>query len=90
MNGDDDRLWADLCRALEHRPGWSIQDSTTPGDDPVWTRSHRGRVDLSAAVDRGSVVLYDEDTDAETRFDSAAAFASWLEADGAGGGRPGT
>ena len=68
----------DLLRAREH---WSLQPSSSPGMPSQWCLLSGPEIELSATVDKGAVVVYVMDANAELFFDDVAAFRTWLDAD---------
>ena len=77
----DDKLWNEVNDLLGSRPGWSVQESPTPGVGPYWAFMSQGRVDRSVFIDGGAAHLYEEDTDREVRFETAEELVTWLDAD---------
>src|ERR1700744_3500306 len=64
------------------RPGWRLEQRSTPGADPLWCFVAGGKIEFSVAVDDGgaAVRLYSMETDRELVFDSADALVAWLRA----------
>ena len=65
MASHDDQLWNEVNGILKVRPGWSVQESPTPGVGPYWAFMSQGRVDRSIFIDGAAVHLYEEDADRE-------------------------
>lgn len=80
MASRDEQLWEQVSEALGRRPAWSVQDSPTPGVDPLWAFSPHVKVEFSVYVDAGALVLYEEKTDREQRFDTVEALEACLQA----------
>lgn len=88
MSGDDE-LWSELSQALGQRPGWSVQDSPTPGVGPNWSFAPRGKVDFSVFIDNGRIYLNEEKTDREIQFEAVETLTTALDANPATAVRPG-
>jgi hypothetical protein len=80
MASHDDQLWNEVNGILEARPGWSVQESPTPGVGPYWAFTSHGTVERSIFIDGAAVHLYEEDTDREVRFDTTGELVAWLDA----------
>jgi hypothetical protein len=72
------QLWREVSDLLGHMSGWSVQDSPTPGVDPVWCFATHGRVEYSVSTEGGALHFYEEKTDGEVQFESVEALTDWL------------
>ena len=79
VSSRDDELWEQVNAVLERRPGWSVQESPTPGVGPYWAFMSHGKVDLSVFIDGAAVHLYEEDTDRDVRFENVDELTAWLD-----------
>jgi hypothetical protein len=68
----------DLLRAREH---WSLQPSSSPGMPSQWCLLAGHEIELSVTVEKGAIVVYVMDANAEIFLDDVAALTTWLEAD---------
>jgi hypothetical protein len=80
VGSSDERLWDEVSGMLQPRPGWTVQDSPTPGGNPNWSFAPHGKVLFSVYADGGILYLYEEKTDSEVRFDSVENLKAALEA----------
>ena len=80
----DDAQFALVGRALEERPGWHYEPSTTPGGLPSWCLDPGGRVVLSVTVIDGAVTVYAPEDDREVVVGDVDALPVWLDAYGDG------
>ena len=80
MASHDDQLWNEVSDLLGDRPGWSIQDSPTPGVEPNWAFVSRGKVVVSVFVEGGSLHFYEEKSDLEREFGTVAELTTWVRA----------
>ncbi|MBV8461953.1 MAG: hypothetical protein JO368_01570 [Acidimicrobiales bacterium] len=69
-----------MSEILGNRPGWSVQDSPTPGVEPYWALlSSFGSTGLAVYVEGKTAHLYEEETDRDVTFGSAEELATWLD-----------
>ena len=80
MSSRDEELWEAVSGVLQKKPGWSVQDSPTPGAQANWAFESHGRVQFSVCTDDGLLILYEEKTDRELQFETVEALTTWLEA----------
>jgi hypothetical protein len=78
----DDELFTTVGQALEGRPGWRYEPSTTPGGLPSWCLDPHGRVTLSVNVIDGQVVVYVPESDRDVPVGTIADLLVWLDAYG--------
>ena len=78
----DDALFDEVGRALEGRPGWHYEPSTTPGGLPSWCLDPGGRVVLAANVVDGKVSVYVPETDRDVVVGGVDQLLVWLDAYG--------
>jgi len=78
----DDELFERMGHALEGRPGWHYEPSTSPGGPPSWCLDPGGRVMLSANVIDGTVTVYAPEDDREVVVGDVAGLLAWLDAFG--------
>jgi hypothetical protein len=78
----DDELFESMGRALEDRPGWHYEPSTTPGGLPSWCLDPGGKVTLSAAVIDGVVTVYVPESDRDLAVGGVPELVAWLDAYG--------
>ncbi len=79
MASRDEQLWDQVNEVLRDRPGWSVQESPTPGIGPYWALTSHGKVDFSVFVDGAAAHLYEEETDREVQFGTAEELGAWLD-----------
>ncbi len=70
----------DLRDLLVGRPGWRLEQRSTPGATPLWCFVFNGRIEFSLTVDQGSVRLYVMDTDQDLAFEDMDGLMAWLRA----------
>jgi hypothetical protein len=84
----DDELFDQVGVALQTRPGWRYEPSTTPGAHPSWCLDVDGQFLLSVTVIDGVHSVYFPNEDREIDFASQEALLAWVEEnDGRFGGR---
>ncbi len=88
MTASDDLLWGEVSDLLGSRPGWSVQDSPTPGAGPNWSFAPHGKVHFSVYADGGVIYLYEEKTDQEVRFATVEDLRAGLDANPTTAARP--
>lgn len=71
-------LRKDLVDLVEGVPGWRLEPRTTPGASPLWCFVAEGKIEFSLSVEGSELLLYDMDTDRETRFADRATLEAWL------------
>lgn len=74
----DDELFLAIGKRLEHRPGWSLEPSTTPGGPTSWCFDEHGRVLLSITVSDGVISAYLPEGDVEVQFADLEALSAWV------------
>jgi hypothetical protein len=67
-----------VARLLRRRPGWSLQENSTPGAPPVWCFGSRVKTDLSVKSDTGSICVHVVETDQEVTLGGASELVAWL------------
>jgi hypothetical protein len=85
----NDELWEQVSAVLAERPGWTVQDSPTPGVDPLWAFSPHIKVDYSVCIEGGLLHVYEEKTDREVQFGTVEELTAWLDANPATARTPG-
>lgn len=78
----DDELFELVGQALEDRPGWHYEPSTTPGGLPSWCLDPGGHVTLSVNVIDGTVTVYVPETDRDAVVGGVDELLAWLDAFG--------
>ena len=81
MASRDKTLRREVEALLAAREHWSLQPSSSPGMPSQWCLLSGPEIELSVTVDKGAVLLYVMDANAEIFFDDAAALTAWLDAD---------
>jgi len=76
----DKVLHRDVEMVLRSRAHWSIQPSSSPGMPAQWCFLSGPEIELSVTVDRGSIVVYVMDLNAEIFLADGASLAAWLDA----------
>ncbi len=71
-------LRKDLVNLVEGVPGWRLEPRTTPGASPLWCFVSGGKIEFSVSVEGSELLLYDMDTDRETRFADRPTLEAWL------------
>ena len=74
----DDQLFHQLGLALEPRPGWRYEPSTTPGAQPSWCLVVHEEIRLSASVIDGVHSIYLPEEDKEIDFDGREGLLAWI------------
>ncbi len=80
MRSGRNDMWKQVTQLLRGRPGWTVQATPTPGDDPVWCFGARGQVELAVRVDGGVIRLQVSETDQDLTFSTTADLVTWLKA----------
>jgi hypothetical protein len=75
----DDELWDQVSDLLARRPGWTLEQSTTPGGLPSWCSGGGGEVELSVTVSGGSARVYVTRSDRELAVGNADGLRLWLD-----------
>jgi len=78
----DDELFDQVGRALEGRPGWRYEPSSTPGGPPSWCLDQGAQVVLSVNAYQGVVIVYVPETDREVPVGGVDELLTWLDAYG--------
>ena len=78
----DDELFTSVGEALQRRPGWHYEPSSTPGGPPAWCLEQAGQIVLSVSVYDGVVIAYVPQTDHDVAVDGVAGLERWLDAYG--------
>ncbi len=81
MASRDKNLRREVEELLRPREHWSLQPSSSPGMPSQWCLLSGPEIELSVTVDKGAIVLYVMDANAEIFFDDVAALTAWLDAD---------
>ncbi len=64
---------------LRGRDHWSVQPSSSPGMPAQWCFLSGPEIELSVTVDRGAIVVYVMDANAEVFLDDGVALTAWLD-----------
>jgi hypothetical protein len=72
-------LRKELVDLVDGVPGWRLEPRTTPGASPVWCFVTGGKIEFSVSVEGSELVLYDMETDRDTRFADRQALEAWLK-----------
>ena len=80
MASRDKSLRRDVETVLRGREHWSLQPSSSPGMPAQWCFLSGPQIELSVTVDRGAVVVYVMDRNAEVSLADAATLTAWLDA----------
>jgi hypothetical protein len=75
----DDELWGQVSDLLAPRPGWTLEQSTTPGGLPSWCSGGGGEVELSVTVSAGSARVYITRSDREVAVGNIDGLGLWLD-----------
>ncbi len=67
-----------LVDLVDGVPGWRLEPRTTPGSSPLWCFVADGKIEFSVSVEGTELVLYDMDTDRDTRFADRETLEAWL------------
>ncbi len=78
MSGDDE-LFDEVGLALQDRPLWRYEPSTTPGAQPSWCLDIDGKIVLSVTVIDGVHSVYLPDADREIDFDGREGLMAWID-----------
>ncbi len=79
MAPSDDDLWDQVSALLGSRPGWTLEQSTSPGGAPSWCSGGGGEVELSVTVSHGAALVYLTRTDQEISAGDAEGLSDWLD-----------
>jgi hypothetical protein len=71
-------LRKELVDLVEGVPGWRLEPRTTPGASPLWCFVSDGKIEFSVSVEGSELVLYDMETDRDTRFADRETLEAWL------------
>jgi hypothetical protein len=74
----DDELWGQVSELLAPRPGWTLEQSTTPGGLPSWCSGGGGEVEMSVTVSDGAARVYLTRSDQEVAVGNAEGLRLWL------------
>jgi hypothetical protein len=80
MASRDEQLTGEVEERLRGREHWSVQPSSSPGLPAQWCLLSGPEIELSVTVDRGAVVVYVMDADAEVILEDGRALTAWLDA----------
>jgi hypothetical protein len=80
VTSPDDELWSQLGQLFAARPGWGLEQSTTPGGAPSWCFGPGGEVELSVTVEHGTVLVYLTGSDRELPVGGVDGLRAWLDA----------
>jgi len=80
MPSRDAELTGEVEARLRGRDHWSVQPSSSPGLPAQWCFLSGPETELSVTVDRGAIVVYVMDADAEVVLDDGPALSAWLDA----------
>jgi hypothetical protein len=80
MESRDEQLSGEVEERLRGREHWSIQPSSSPGMPAQWCLLSGPEIELSVTVERGAVVVYVMDADAEVILEDGASLTAWLDA----------
>ncbi len=69
---------SEVVELLRGRPGWRLEQRTTPGASPVWCYVVGGEIEFSVAVENGVIRLYVMDTDEEVVLAGTDELTAWL------------
>jgi hypothetical protein len=72
-------LRKDVVELLRGRPGWRLEQRTTPGASPVWCYVVGGEIEFSVAVEDGVIRLYVMDTDQEVLLADRDELTTWMQ-----------
>ena len=72
-------LRKDVVALLRGRPGWRLEQRTTPGASPVWCYVVGGEIEFSVAVEDGLIRLYVMDTDQEVILADRDELTAWMQ-----------
>jgi hypothetical protein len=71
-------LWKQVTQLLRGRPGWTVQATPSPGDDPVWCFGPKGQVGLAVRVDGDVIRLQGPETGQDIAFSSLDELVAWM------------
>jgi hypothetical protein len=79
VSSPDDELWGQVGNLMASRPGWTLEQSTTPGGLPSWCSGGGGEVELSVTVSAGSARVYLTRSDRELAVGNIDGLRLWLD-----------
>jgi hypothetical protein len=80
MESRDEQLSGEVEERLRGREHWSIQPSSSPGMPAQWCLLSGPEIELSVTVERGAIVVYVMDADAEVILEDGGSLTAWLDA----------
>ncbi len=80
MRSGRNDLWKQVTQLLRGRPGWTVQATPTPGDDPVWCFGPRGQLELAVRVEGEVIRLQVTESEQDVTFPTTDELVAWLKA----------